>query len=175
MAEQFSWDIKFKELFQKYSEKYKSGNREIDQFFEEVDFDFFDNIGYKPREFFDFIEDHCDVGAPSPETALLIAAVRRDYFLVMQKRQISENQITPTDLPPREEQLEEISWLPRIIMKAKAKLRGELHPDIMFCCQGDMNFLANHDIHPADFLRVVWASNDDDQKVADYVKHKQLS
>ena len=93
----------------------------------------------------------------------------------MQKRQISENQITPTDLPSREEQLEEISWLPRIIMKAKAKLRGELHPDIMFCCQGDMNFLANHDIHPADFLRVVWASNDDDQKVADYVKHKQLN
>ena len=42
MAEQFSWDIKFKELFQKYSEKYKSGNREIDQFFEEFDFDFFD-------------------------------------------------------------------------------------------------------------------------------------
>ena len=65
--------------------------------------------------------------------------------------------------------LGDIAWLPRIIIKAKAKLRGELHPDIMFCCQGDMNFLSNHDIHPADFLRVVWAANDDDEKILDYI------
>ena len=169
MPKQFSWEKIFTDTFQKSIVKYKEGIRDLDKFFEEIDLAFFNDIGYQPREFFDFVEDYCDVGAPSPETALLIASVRRDFFLVIQKGKWSENQITSGDLPKREEKLGDIAWLPRIIIKAKAKLRGELHPDIMFCCQGDMNFLSNHDIHPADFLRVVWAANDDDEKILDYI------
>ena len=41
----------------------------------------------------------------------------------------------------------------------------------MFCCGGDRNFLREHgNIHPADFLRVVWAADKDESKIAAYVK-----
>jgi hypothetical protein len=40
----------------------------------------------------------------------------------------------------------------------------------MYSCGGDLNFLKNNgDIHPADFLRQVWAAGDDDQKLASWV------
>jgi len=41
-----------------------------------------------------------------------------------------------------------IEWLPRIIPKTKAKLRGELR-DLMYCCGGDRRFFQAHSIHPA--------------------------
>lgn len=171
MAKNFSWETRFNETFRKSIERYRSGKRSIDDFFDESDQNLLKDIGYKSREFFDFVEDYCDVGAPSPESALLIASVRRDFFLVIQKGEHSENQVAPQDLPDRDQKLANIPWLPRIITKAKAKLRGELHPDIMYCCQGDMNFLANHDIHPADFLRAVWAAEDNNDKIVDYVSN----
>jgi hypothetical protein len=43
----------------------------------------------------------------------------------------------------------------------------------MYCCGGDRAFLSKHDIHPADFLRVVWAAGDDDQKILEHVKSRQ--
>ena len=169
MPNNFSWETRFKETFNKSIEKYRSGKSSLGDFFDDSDQTLLNDIGYKPREFFDFVEDYCDVGAPSPESALLIASVRRDFFLVIQKGEASRKQVTPQDLPDRNEELASIPWLPRIITKAKAKLRGELHPDIMYSCQGDMNFLANHDIHPADFLRAVWAADDSNDKIVDYV------
>lgn len=169
MNDKFSWETRFKETFHKSVEKYQSGKNSLGDFFDDSDQTLLNDIGYKPREFFDFVEDYCDVGAPSPESALLIASVRRDFFLVIQKGERSKKQVTPQDLPDRNEELANIPWLPRIITKAKAKLRGELHPDIMYSCQGDMNFLANHNIHPADFLRAVWAADDSNDKIVDYV------
>ncbi|MCX6865247.1 MAG: DUF5069 domain-containing protein [Verrucomicrobia bacterium] len=63
-----------------------------------------------------------------------------------------------------------IAALPRILAKARAKLRGELDPDLMFGCGGDRRFLEKHgDIHPADFLRRVWAAGNDDGKLATWV------
>ncbi len=63
-----------------------------------------------------------------------------------------------------------MAYLPRILAKARAKLRGELDSDLMFGCGGDRRFLKNHgDIHPADFLRQVWAAKEDDQKLAAWV------
>jgi hypothetical protein len=54
--------------------------------------------------------------------------------------------------------------------KARAKLRGEMDPDTMYGCGGDRAFFAQHNVHPADLLRVTWAAEDDDQKIIDYVK-----
>ena len=39
----------------------------------------------------------------------------------------------------------------------------------MYCCGGDRAFLKKVNIHPADFLRYVWAAHDDDQKIVGYV------
>ena len=117
------------------------------------------------------MEDHADYGDPSAETAVLIAAVRRDYLLTVMEGEPSTHEISPTDLPAKDAEMEGVRWFPRILRKAQAKLRGELHPDMMFCCGGDRGFLREHDIHPADFLRVVWSADHgkDAGKVLDYV------
>ena len=165
-----SWENSFLEIFAACSELYRAGTRDLREFYSAGDLAFLSSIGYKPREFFDFIEDHVEEGAPSPVSAVLIAAARRDFFLVEQNGQPSKKEVPADELPPRDAELEGIRWLPRIITKARAKLRGELHPDIMYACGGDRNFLATHDIHPADFLRFIWAAGDDNAKIADYVR-----
>jgi hypothetical protein len=41
----------------------------------------------------------------------------------------------------------------------------------MYCCSGDRKFLREHgNIHPADFLRVVWATNGVEERVLEYIK-----
>jgi hypothetical protein len=63
-----------------------------------------------------------------------------------------------------------MAYLPRILAKAKAKLRGELDPDLMFGCGGDRAFLARSGgLHLADFLRQVWAADGDDGKIVTWI------
>jgi hypothetical protein len=166
----FSWDTTFRSLFDRCVSEYCSGNEDFTTYYSEDDLVFLKSVGYKPREFFDFVEDFADEGSPSGETAMLVAAVRRDYLLTIQKGEVSTHEISPNDLPAKDAELDGVRWLPRILVKARAKLRGELDPNMMFSCGGDRAFLSQHDIHPADFLRVVWAAGDDDQKVLEYVK-----
>ena len=165
-----TWNESFEKLFNTCLKKYQSGNQNFLSYYSEENISFLESIGYKPREFFDFVEDLADEGAPAQSTALLIAAVRRDYFTVAQNSMLSETEITRDDIPPFSDELVGIAYLPRIIAKARAKLKGELHPDLMFCCGGDRKFLRENNLHPADFLRKVWAADGDDQKIANYVK-----
>jgi hypothetical protein len=96
--------------------------------------------------------------------------VRRDYLHVIQNGIPSEVEITRDDLPTFGDTLGNIAYLPRILAKARAKLRGELDPDLMYCCGGDRKFLREHSIHPADFLRNVWAAGDNDDEVVNLVR-----
>ena len=73
-------------------------------------------------------------------------------------------------LPPKPAEMDGIPWLPRIIAKGEAKLRGEMDPDTMFGCGGDRAFCSRHHLHPSDFLRVVWAANGDTARVLAFVK-----
>ena len=165
-----TWNDKFLALFDRCVATCRSGNRDFTTCHTPGDLAFLAEIGYQIREFFDFVEDFCDEGEPSASTALLIAAVRRDYFLTVQQGVISEQILTRDEIPTFGDELLGIPYLPRILAKARAKLRGELDPDLMFCCGGDRHFLKNHgDIHPADFLRWVWAVGDDDGKLAAWV------
>jgi len=164
-----TWPTSFRSLFDRCVEKYRSGNTDFSSYYAAEDLAFLDTIGYKQREFFDFVEDYCDESVPTPEDALLVAAVRRDYLDVVQKGERSSNIVSNDSLPARDAELAGHRWLPRIITKARAKLSGELDPETMYSCGGDRAFLRNHDIHAADFLRVVWASEGDDQKIVDYV------
>ncbi|MGC6464182.1 MAG: hypothetical protein ACON5N_01220 [Akkermansiaceae bacterium] len=166
-----TWNEQFLELFQRCLAQYQAGNSDFNSYYSEGDLSFLASIGYKPRELFDFVEDLADEGVPAESTALLVAAVRRDYFQVMQDSQHSSKEIGSGDIPARDEELNGIAYLPRIIAKAEAKLRGELDPNLMFSCGGDRGFLArNGNIHPADFLRQVWAADGDASKVAAFVK-----
>lgn len=167
------WDQTFMQLYERCQALHASGDKNFNGYYSAEDRAFLDAIGCKYREFYDFVEDFNDYHEPAPSSALLIAAVRRDYFLTIQKGVVSGHLTGVEDLPTFGDMLEGIDYLPRILAKARAKLRGELDPDIMFGCGGDRNFLRKHgDIHPADFLRHVWAAGDEDHKIASLVKFR---
>lgn len=165
------WSDQFLELYRRCLAAYRGGNKDFMSYYSDADLSFLASIGYKPRELFDFVEDFVDEGEPSESTALLIAAVRRDFFLVVQNGEASQHEISRDELPSFGDELEGIAYLPRIITKARAKLRGELDPDMMFGCGGDRKFLREHgEIPPADFLRHVWAAEEDDQQIVAFMK-----
>lgn len=166
----YTWETTFLDLFHRVLKSYGSGKFDWDRGYTPEDVDFLRSIGYQRREFFDFVEDYADSGDPSPASAVLIASVRRDYFRTIQKGALSDRRVNASDLPSRGAELGGFPWLPRIIVKAEAKLRGELDPDLMYGCGGDRAFLREHDIHPADFLRMVWAARGDQQKVLEFLK-----
>ena len=167
-----TWDTTFRRLFDGGIKQFQAGKTDPSTWFSAADLAFLSSIGCTEREFFDFVDDHCRYSdGPSPETALLVAAVRRDYLRTIQKGVKSTRVVQPSELPAKSAAVEGIVWLPRLIAKARAKLRGEMDPDTMYGCGGDRAFFSEHDIHPADLLRVVWAAGDDDQKIIDYVKN----
>jgi len=131
---------------------------------------FLSSIGYSEQEFFDFVEDFARGGEPTLETALNIARVRRDYFLQEQKGIPSTHCISMEKLPSKDATVEGIGWLPRLIPKAEAKLRGEMPPDLMFGCGGDRKFFRIHQIDPADFLRKVWSAQGNEAEIVSWVK-----
>ncbi len=166
----FAWDSTFTALFERCLARYRAGDTDFEGYYDSADLSFLDSIGYSKREFFDFVEDLAVGGTPSLTTAVMIASVRRDYLREVMKGAKSDRVLDPATLPAKTSEVEGFVWLPRILAKARAKLRGELDPDTMFCCGGDRAFLSRHDIAPADFLRAVWAAGDDDAKLIDYVK-----
>lgn len=167
----YTWETTFRRLFDWGLKQFQAGKADPSTWFSPADKAFLASIGYKEQEFFDFVDDHYRYNdGPTPETALLVAAVRRDYLRTIQKGVTSTKTVSPKDLPAKAASVDGIVWLPRLIAKARAKLRGEMDPDTMYGCGGDRAFFAEHDIHPADLLRVVWAAGDDDQKIIDYVK-----
>jgi hypothetical protein len=166
------WNESFLDLHHRCVGFYRSGNPDFESYYNETDLAFLHTIGCQRREFFDFVEDFCEDNSPTPGTALLVAAVRRDYFLNVQNAASWDGPLlTRDDIPSFGEALDAIAYLPRIIAKARAKLRGALDPDLMFCCGGDRNFLRKHgNLDPADFLRAVWSAGDDDAAIATWVR-----
>ncbi len=165
----YSWHQRFRELYDKALVKYRNEHRQLNSFFTPREVGVLRSFGAKPMELFDYAEDSSDL---DPETALLITAVRRDYFLVEQQGKWSEKEISMEKLPAKDAALGGVVWLPRIIEKAKGRLRGELPNELMYCCGGDRRFFRTHDLHPADFLRYVWAAKGNQDKILAYVKGK---
>ena len=166
------WPQTFKAVYHQAVAAYRAGQRGPSQLFSAKDAEFLASIGCTSQELYDFVEDAVNGGEPDFETCLLVTAARRDYFLVIQGGKWTGRTTPSATLPAKTAAVEGIPWLPRIIEKAKIKLRGEMEPDLMYGCGGDRPFLAKFDIHLADFLRKVWAANGDDQAVIDYVKSR---
>ena len=166
------WFHELKQLFVLSCERYRAGERDAQRYFTEEQEAYLLSIGQTAQEIYDFAEDHSRGGEPDWETVLLVSAVRRDYLLTVQHGVTSARRIALDDLPPKDAELEGMAWLPRIIRKAEAKLRGEMPPDLMYLCGGDRNFLNHHRLDGADFLRHVWAAQGDEQKVLEYVRGK---
>jgi len=165
------WNDRFLNLFDHCTALYTGGNTDFSTYYDADAQALLGEIGYAPREFFDFVEDYCEHGAPSRSTAMLVAAVRRDYFQVVMEGKDGSRSMKSSDVPSRGEELDGIPYLPRILAKARAKLRGDLDPDMMFGCGGDRGFLQRvGGIHMADFLRRVWSAGEDDAKIVKWLR-----
>lgn len=166
----YTWTRPLRELYDKAVDLYRSGQRGSESYFSKEETAFLASIGLRPINLYDYAEDMVGYGEPDWNTVLLIVAARRDYFLYHQHG-IPKTTVTEAEeLPPKTAELEGIAWLPRIIAKATCFLEGGLCLEIMYGCGGDRRFLKEHDLHPADFLRAVWASGGDAKKVLDFVK-----
>lgn len=166
----YNYHTRLKELWQKAVDEYANGQRDSSTYFTPDETQWLADNGLTPQEIYDFAEDFNDVGQPDFITFAMITDVRRSYFLNQMQGQKSGQQLDPTTLPAKDSEADGIRWLPRIIGKARAKLRGELDPDTMYSCGGDRKFLQEHDIHPAQFLKVVADHFDDDSAIVDWVK-----
>ncbi len=162
-------------LWKKSIDLYAKGNRDADSYFSDSEKAFLDSIGMTAREVYDFAEDYQNGGEPDLATFLMIQDTRRAYFLEVQKGIRSARKVAPADLPPKTDEVRGIVWLPRIIPKAFAKLRGEMDPELMYGCGGDRRFFRENDIHPAEFLAVAWCNESTPEKIIDWVEKRRAS
>lgn len=168
----YAWAERFRRCYDEAVDLYRAGQRDPARFLDDASAQFLASIGCSRQEIYDFAEDWCASQEPGFETALLVTAVRRDYFRDVQRGVPSPHVVPVADFPAREAELAGFVWLPRIIVKARAKLRGEMPAELMYCCGGDRAFLQKVNTHPADFLRCVWMAGDDNQQIADYVARR---
>ncbi len=160
----------FRALYDKAVAAYGRGQRGADTFFTADELGFLRANGITAQHLYDYAEDHNNYdGEPGYDVALSIELVRRDYFLNQQAGRPSSTTLDETSLPPKDAAVDGITWLPRIIPKTKAKLRGELPASLMYCCGGDRRFLKTNDINPAEFLTLVWRNENNDRAIIDWV------
>lgn len=165
-----SWKEIFRILVENKITVYEKGTRTAAEMFSKEEEDFLRSIGATPQEIFDFVEDWCEDGEPDLDTILAMTNIRRDYFLQEQQGRMSDHSIVTGELPSRTASLAGLEWFPRIIEKARAKLRGELPPDLMYSCGGDRKFLKQVNVDPAEFLQVVWKAGDNVDHIVKYVR-----
>ena len=163
----YDFALKFRALYDKAVGLYAKGERGATTFFSADESAWLAANGLSAQNFYDYAEDHADYGEPGPDNALGIESVRRDYFLNVQNGRASATVVGADTLPGKSDTVRGIEWLPRLIPKAKAKLRGELPASLMYCCGGDRKFFKTHDIMPAEFLALVWRHEMDDAAIAD--------
>lgn len=169
----YDYQKRLKEIWNHAVELYQGGNREPDSYFDQATLDELASIGLKTMDVYDYAEDFVSAGEPDFETFLMVCEARRDYFLTIQNGKPSDRTLDVSSIPAKDIEVRGIVWLPRIFPKAIAKLRGELPDDTMYCCGGDRKFLKTNHIHPAEFLRAVWAFEDDEAKLIDWVEARR--
>ena len=169
----YDWPVEFRKVYLEGQKRYGAGERKPEKLFNKSELEFLNFIGCAAQEMYDFIDDLARYGEPEFETVLLVQSVRRDYLFVEQKGVHSKKQISMDDLPAKTDEADGIAWLPRLIEKARAKLRGEMPADLMYGCGGDRPFLREMNVELSEFLRLVWAAGEDDRKVIDFVKKRR--
>lgn len=165
----YDFTAQFRAAYDHAVAQYAKGQRDAAKFFDKTQLAFLAANGMTAQYMYDYAEDHVDGGEPGYDNALTIEVVRRNYFLNSQGGRASTVVLDETKLPAKTEAVRGIEWLPRIIPKAKAKLRGELPASLMYCCGGDRRFFKTHDILPAEFLSLVWRNETNDAAIVDWV------
>ncbi len=165
----YEFTARFRALYDHAVSLYAKGQRDAATFFDPAQTAFLAANGLTAQTLYDYAEDHNNGGEPGPDNALAIELIRRDYFLNVQGGHPSKTVLDETKMPAKTDATRGIEWLPRIIPKAKAKLRGELPASLMYSCGGDRRFFRAHDILPAEFLSLVWRNEHNDAAIIDWV------
>ena len=165
----------FRALYDKAVALYAKGQRGADTFFSTDEKAFLSANGIAAQHLYDYAEDHNNYGEPGFEVALGIELIRRDYFLNAQQGRASPTALDGSRLPAKTDAIRGIEWLPRLIPKAKAKLRGELPASLMYCCGGDRACFKTHDIHPTEFLTAVWRHESNDTALVDWLEKRSAA
>ena len=165
----------FRAIYLKAVDLYGQNQRGADTFFREEELAFLNANGITAQHLYDYAEDHSNYDEPGFEIALGIEMVRRDYFLNVQDGERLGKTANTVHWPAKSETVKGMVWLPRIIPKARAKLRGELPDSVMYCCGGDRQFFKISDIHPAEFLALVWRMGDNDKAIIDWVENRSAA
>jgi hypothetical protein len=166
----YTFPHQFRTLYEKAVAIYAEGRRGADTFFTSEEQQFLSASGITPQYMYDYAEDHNGYeGEPGLLQALGIEIVRRDYFLNVQGGRTPTAMLDEQSLPAKTDTVRGIAWLPRLLIKTRAKLRGELPPSLMYCCGGDRKFFKEHDILPAEFLALRWRYENNDGAVVDWV------
>lgn len=170
----FDFPARFRALYDQAVARYAKGQRGAGTFFTPEEQAFLAANGLTAQHLYDYAEDHNNYGEPGPDHALAIELVRRDYFLNVQGGRASAAVLDEASLPGKAEAVQGIAWLPRLLPKARAKLRGELPSSLMFGCGGDRKFFKEHDILPSEFLALVWR-HEADAPVVEWVVRRRAS
>ena len=165
----YDFTARFRTAYDLAVAQYAKGVRDASKFFDSGQTAFLAANGINAQHMYDYAEDHVGGGEPGYDNALTIEVVRRSYFLNVQGGKASTAVLDESKMPTKTDAVRGIEWLPRIIPKAKAKLRGELPASLMYCCGGDRRFFKAHDILPSEFLGLVWRHENDDAAIVDWV------
>jgi hypothetical protein len=142
----------FRAIYLKAVDLYGQNQRGADTFFREEELAFLNANGITAQHLYDYAEDHSNYDEPGFEIALGIEMVRRDYFLNVQDGERLGKTANPVHWPAKSE-----------------TVKG------MVCCGGDRQFFKISDIHPAEFLALVWRMGDNDKAIIDWVENRSAA
>ena len=164
----------FRKVYDAAVTRFAAGQRDAATLLTAEERQFASTNGLTVQNFLDYAEDHNGYGGePGPDQALAIELVRRDYFLNVQGGRPSATVLEETSLPAKTDAVRGIAWLPRLLPKARAKLRGELPSSLMYGCGGDRRFFREHNILPAEFLALTWRHEADPEALVDWVVRRR--
>ena len=126
------WRTQFHDLFFRGVERHKQGRQSPEGMFEGEEPDFLESIGCSTQEMFDFCDDYVRWGDVIYEQVEELQAVRYEHFINELNSQPASHAMEMDEFPPKDAELEGIAWLPRLILKARAKLAGNLPADLMY-------------------------------------------
>lgn len=171
-----SFDSELARIWHKAVDLYRNGNTQAQTFPIEDETKILAAWGMNKIDVFDYAEDWCIHGEPDLISFVMIHYERWNFFKEEQRGILSSKRLDPTTLPEKSSEAGGIVWLPRIIPKARAKLRGELPPEVMYGCGGDRHFFFSNNIHPAEFLRAVRHFENNDHAIIQWVlEHRKAS
>ena len=164
------WQPQFQAVYERGVVAWSAGRRSPGMMFSPDDAAFLAGIGCSAQELFDFVDDGQEYGEPDFATVLAVQKIRRAYFLSVMGGTPSGRVASMADLPTKTAAVEGIAWLPRLIAKARIKLRGEMPADLMYGCGGDRAFAQRMNLTLPDFLQRAWDAGSDDHRIVTFVK-----